>query len=75
MRHSVDALILNRLFMTTDFSMTGLVPAAYTPMNADFSVNYDAIGKMAEYLHKVGTPQIFICGSTGEGCMNFFDGA
>lgn len=48
--------------------MKGIVPAAYTPMNADFSVNYDAIEKMAEYLHKVGTPQIFICGSTGEGC-------
>lgn len=48
--------------------MKGIVPAAYTPMNADFSVNYDAIEKMAEYLHKAGTPQIFICGSTGEGC-------
>lgn len=54
--------------MNNQFKMKGIVPAAYTPMNSDFSVNYDAIEKMAEYLHKVGTPQIFICGSTGEGC-------
>lgn len=48
--------------------MKGLVPAAYTPMNADFSINYAAIEPMAAYFQKVGTPQIFICGSTGEGC-------
>lgn len=48
--------------------MNGLVPAAYTPMNADFSVNYDAIAPMAIYLKNSGASAIFICGSTGEGC-------
>lgn len=48
--------------------MNGLVPAAYTPMNADFSVNYDAIAPMAIYLKNTGVTAIFICGSTGEGC-------
>ncbi|NWK54756.1 dihydrodipicolinate synthase family protein [Verrucomicrobiaceae bacterium N1E253] len=48
--------------------MKGIVPAAYTPMNADYSVNYDAIESMAAYLKGAGTSQIFICGSTGEGC-------
>lgn len=54
--------------MTKTFKMTGLVPAAYTPMNADFSVNYSAIAPMSVYLKKSGVSQIFICGSTGEGC-------
>lgn len=48
--------------------MKGLVPAAYTPMNADFTVNYPAIEKMAEYLTASNIKTIFICGSTGEGC-------
>lgn len=48
--------------------MTGIVPAAYTPMHADFSVNYDAIAPMCAYLKNSGVSQIFICGSTGEGC-------
>lgn len=52
----------------SQFTMKGIVPAAYTPMNADYSVNYDAIEKMALYLKNAGTTQIFICGSTGEGC-------
>ncbi len=50
------------------FTMTGIVPAAYTPMHADFSVNYDAIETMCGYLKSSGVSQIFICGSTGEGC-------
>jgi len=48
--------------------MNGLVPAAYTPLNDDFSVNYDAIPTMSAYLKEAGANAIFICGSTGEGC-------
>lgn len=48
--------------------MNGLVPAAYTPMNADLTVNYAAIETMAAYLTKSNVKSIFICGSTGEGC-------
>lgn len=50
------------------FTMEGLIPAAYTPMNKDFSVNYEAIETMATYLNQTGVKGIFICGSTGEGC-------
>ena len=48
--------------------MTGIVPAAYTPMFADFSLNLDAIEPMCSYLKNSGATQIFVCGSTGEGC-------
>lgn len=48
--------------------MKGFIPAAYTPMQADFSVNYPAIETMAAYFERAGTRQIFVCGSTGEGC-------
>lgn len=37
-------------------------------MHADFSVNYAAIEAMCGYLKTSGVTQIFICGSTGEGC-------
>ncbi len=49
------------------YNITGLIPAAYTPMNDDFSVNYDAIAPMGEFLLKAGASGIFNCGSTGEG--------
>lgn len=48
--------------------MNGIIPAAYTPMNEDGSVNYSAIKDMSEYLGATGVEGIFICGSTGEGC-------
>ncbi|MFC4995571.1 dihydrodipicolinate synthase family protein [Rubritalea tangerina] len=51
-----------------NYTMKGLVPAAYTPMFEDLSVNYDAIEAMASYLKASGVNAIFICGSTGEGC-------
>lgn len=47
--------------------MKELVPAAYTPMCPDLSVNCPAIETMSAYLEQAGFRQIFICGSTGEG--------
>ncbi len=45
----------------------GLIAAPYTPLNADGGLNLDAIGPMAELLHRSGVVGGFICGSTGEG--------
>lgn len=54
--------------MNTVFrELTGLVAAPHTPMNADGSVNFGAIGKQAERLVVDGVAGAFICGSTGEG--------
>ena len=53
--------------MIYEFIMNGLVPATYTPLNEDFSINYAEIAVMSRYLEASGVKQIFICGSTGEG--------
>ena len=45
----------------------GLIAAAFTPMNADFSVKYYSIEGQARHLMKNGVVGALICGSTGEG--------
>ncbi len=45
---------------------TGAGVAIVTPMNADGSVNYDALGQLIEMQISEGTDAIIICGTTGE---------
>ncbi len=45
---------------------TELIAAAYTPMNADGSLNLDAVGPMAEHCIATDVDGVFIAGSTGE---------
>ena len=40
--------------------------AVITPMNADFSVNYEEYGKILDFLIDNGTDAIISCGTTGE---------
>jgi len=47
--------------------LRGLIAAPFTPMNADSSVNLDAIEKQADLLSGGGVSGVFICGTTGEG--------
>lgn len=51
--------------MTTRFH--GLIPATYTPMAADGSVDLTAIPPMVERLLADGVDGLYVCGSTGEG--------
>lgn len=45
---------------------TGAGVAIVTPMNANGSVNYDALGKLIEFQIENGTDAIITCGTTGE---------
>ncbi|MGQ9730432.1 MAG: dihydrodipicolinate synthase family protein [Candidatus Zipacnadales bacterium] len=45
----------------------GLIAAPFTPFHSDGSLNLDAIGPLAELLHRNGVVGGFVCGSTGEG--------
>lgn len=45
---------------------TGAGVAIVTPMNADGSINFDALGENIEYQIANGTDAIIICGTTGE---------
>jgi len=55
----------------SNFHITGLVPAVFTPMHADSSVNLEPITVMVEQLITEGVKGFYICGSTGEGpCLS-----
>ena len=45
----------------------GLVPAVFTPLNNDGSLNLSQIKPLAEYLISQGVSGFYVCGSTGEG--------
>ena len=46
--------------------LKGLIAAVHTPMNDDFSVNYDAVSLQAEHLAGNGAAGVFVSGTTGE---------
>ena len=45
---------------------TGAGVAIVTPMNADFSINYQELGNLIDWQIENGTDAIVICGTTGE---------
>ena len=45
---------------------TGSAVAIITPMNDDFSINYDEFKKFIDWQIDNGTDAIVICGTTGE---------
>jgi len=47
-------------------SIKGLVAAAFTPINENFSINFDTVGKLAQYYHREPLAGIFVNGTTGE---------
>jgi N-acetylneuraminate lyase len=56
--------------MTTNsspFWITGLVPATFTPLQADGSLNLAVVAPMVEHLIRDGVTGLYVCGSTGEG--------
>jgi N-acetylneuraminate lyase len=48
------------------FWITGLVPATFTPMHEDGSLNLAPVGPMVDRLVAQGVSALFVCGSTGE---------
>ena len=52
--------------MTKNRIFTGAGVAIVTPMNADGSVNYEAMGQLIEQQVTGGTDAIIVCGTTGE---------
>ena len=53
--------------MTKHLWLTGLNPAAFTPLKADGSLNLDAVPALVEHLLRDGVSGLYVCGSTGEG--------
>ena len=49
-----------------ELKLKGLIAAVHTPMNDDFSVNYDAASRQAEHLAGNGATGVFVSGTTGE---------
>ncbi len=52
--------------MQKNFWMTGLIPATFTPMRADGSLNLDMVAPMVERLMAFDVMAMFVCGTTGE---------
>lgn len=46
---------------------SGLIPAGFTPMHDDGSLNLDQVPAVVEHLLHDGVDGLFVCGSTGEG--------
>lgn len=53
--------------MTQRLWLTGLIPAAFTPLKADGSLNLDAVPALVEHFLRDGVSGLYVCGSTGEG--------
>ena len=53
--------------MKKDLWITGIVPAVYTPMHEDGSLNLDLVEPIVEHLIHDGVSALYVCGSTGEG--------
>jgi N-acetylneuraminate lyase len=49
------------------FWITGLVPATFTPLHPDGSLNLVVVEPMVEHLIREGVTGLYVCGSTGEG--------
>ena len=50
-----------------DKRLTGLIAAAYTPMDDEGGLKLALVPRMVDYLVSAGMSGIYVCGSTGEG--------
>lgn len=55
--------------MPIAYQMTGLVPATFTPMKADSSLNLAQVAPLVRRLQAQGVGGLFVCGTTGEGAL------
>ena len=47
--------------------ITGIVPAVFTPMHVDGSLNLELVPAIVEFLLEEEVSAVYVCGSTGEG--------
>ena len=45
---------------------TGSAVAIVTPMNPDFTINYEEFGRLIDWQIEQGTDALLVCGTTGE---------
>ena len=50
-----------------DLWIRGLVPAVFTPLNPDGSLNLNRVNSLFEHLIADGVSALYVCGGTGEG--------
>lgn len=55
--------------MNRNINLKGLVTASVTPMKPDYSINYDRIPDLVEYMISRKNAAIYVLGSTGEGAL------
>ena len=53
--------------MRDKFWISGIVPAVFTPMQSDGSLNLAHVPEFVEHLIRDGVSALYVCGSTGEG--------
>jgi N-acetylneuraminate lyase len=53
--------------MKRDFWIEGIVPAVFTPMEPDGSLNLEMVAPIVEQLIADNATALYVCGSTGEG--------
>jgi N-acetylneuraminate lyase len=53
--------------MSLQYRIKGIVPAVFTPMHPDGSLNLDLVKPMTDQLVREGVGGLYVCGSTGEG--------
>lgn len=51
----------------SQFKLSNLIAATYTPLNADGHLNLQQVGPLVEHLLGSGVTGLYVCGSTGEG--------
>lgn len=49
------------------YHLSGLIPATFTPLHADGSLNFGLIEPMVDFLIEQKLTGLYVCGSTGEG--------
>ena len=53
--------------MSEPFWITGIVPAVFTPLHPDGSLNLSQVAPIVERLVSQGASALYVCGATGEG--------
>lgn len=57
----------DQLLKQKDLWITGLVPAVFTPMHPDGSLNLTQVPAIVDHLIADGVSALYVCGGTGEG--------
>ncbi|CAK1583847.1 unnamed protein product [Parnassius mnemosyne] len=62
----IAKLTASRCGLRVVFKARGLMPPVFTPLNDDYTINYEVIPAYADYLTKAGIKSVLVGGTTGE---------